>query len=288
MLLYIVRSISFVVSGKSPDLGRNTNSSFPSVVDDCETLNVSVSNVSISPFTSVLNNSETLNVSVSNVFSYDPLPLSFDDSDAWCKHLSSTPEPPLVVYSRIQKAGGTTMKHIYKDKRRRALPRDYWGFTDRDNLKGKLLSTFSAILEKSDEGTTTIVDGHFRPMFPVHNATFMNLMRLPKSRAVSAFYYSLYDSLAAKKSDNGINNEFLEKVISPLLDKKCLKSNECLKYLREGCRNQIRYLCTGDSCGEEKPDGSYDKTDIGKILSNKNLEVLGLLEVSELDKSFLR
>jgi len=258
-----------------------SDSSFPSVVVDSDTLNLSVSSVSISLFPSVVNDSETLNVSVSNVSSYDPLPLSFDDSAVWCKHLSSTPEPPLVVYNRIPKAGGTTMKAIYQDKLHRGLGGDHWGFTDRNNLKDKLLSTFSAILKTSKEGTTTIVDGHFSPMFPVPNATFMNLMRLPKSRVVSEFYYSLYDSIAARHSDNGINKIFLENVTSPALNEKCLKSKNCLTYLRTACRLQIEFLSTSDSLGEEKPDGTYDKIDIGKILSNKNLEVLGFQEEYE-------
>jgi len=266
---------------KSQMWHATSDSSFPSVVVDSDTLNLSVSNVLISPFPSVVNDSETLNVSVSNVSSYDPLPLSFDDSAVWCKHLSSTPEPPLVVYNRIPKAGGTTMKAIYQDKLHRAL--GMRGFTNRNNLKDKLLSTFSAILETSKEGTTTIVDGHFRPMFPVPNATFMNLMRLPKSRVVSNFYYSLYDSVAAKHSDNGVNKKFLENVTSPALNEKCLKSKNCLKWLRTACRSQIQFLSTSDSWGEEKTDGTYDKIDIGKILSNKNLEVLGFQE--EFEKS---
>jgi len=180
------------------------------------------------------------------------------------------------------------MHRLYGDKPSMSLPQDYWGLTNHNNLTGKLLSKFNSILEESDEGTTIIVDGHFGPMFPVHNATFMNLMRLPKSRTVSAFYYSLYDSVAAKKSDNGINNNMVEEVKSPHLDEKCLKINKCLKYLRECCRNQSVFLCTGDSCGEEKPDGSYDKIGIGNILSNKNLEVLGFQEEIELDSSVLR
>lgn len=164
------------------------------------------------------------------------------------------------------------MQTLYEDKLSVRLLQDYWVSTDQNNLEGKLQQKFSSILEKSEEGTTTIVDGHFKPMFRVHNATFINLMRLPKPRTISYFYYSLYDSFGAK-SRNGTNVELLEKLKAPYLDETCLTSDSCLKYLKESCRGQIGFLS----------EGGYDKIDIGKILSNEILEVLGFQE--ELEKS---
>jgi len=222
-------------------------------------------------FPSMFDDSETLH------------PLDVDDSEAWCKHLSSTTEPPLVLYNRIPKAGGTTMQKIYWDKPRWRLTSEYWGNIDRENLKDKLQSKFSSILEKSYEGTTTIVDGHFKPMFPVHNAVYMNLMRLPKSRLVSHFYYALYDSKEAIKSGNGTNIKMIERINSPYLDEKCLTSANCTNYLKSNCKIQLQHLCTGGSCGKTNRDGRIDNNDIGEILSNKLLEVLGFQE--EFEKS---
>jgi len=269
---------------ESPDVLVFSNAasldSFPSSINDSEERNVSViSNASSSdPFPAEFDNSEALNVPVISITpSSAPFPSEFDDSERWCQHLRSTPEPPLVLYNRIAKAGSTTLRKIYKHKPNVRLNSRYWGSISEENI-ANYKKKFSSIIEESEEGTTTIADGHFMPIFPFPNATFMNMMRLPKSRLVSQFYYVMYDSIAAR-ADNGTNSKYLASVGGSLyLDEKCLTSDKCLNELEGICKTQLSFLCRGGSCGN-KTKGSYD---IEKILSNDILEVLGFQEVNKL------
>ena len=44
----------------------------------------------------------------------DPLAFFVDDSDDCCERIGSSPEPRVVLYNRIPKAGSSTMQHLLR------------------------------------------------------------------------------------------------------------------------------------------------------------------------------
>lgn len=89
----------------------------------------------------------------------------------------------------------------------------------------------------------------------------MNMIRDPKSRLVSSFYYMLYDS---SKSSESFNSKDLITVHgSEKLDVKCLYSPTCLKILNGICKRQLHYL------------GEKNVTD---IMNDLTYEVIGINE----------
>ena len=39
------------------------------------------------------------------------------EADSWCRYISSSPEPRLLLYNRVPKAGGSTIRKVLKTRR---------------------------------------------------------------------------------------------------------------------------------------------------------------------------
>jgi len=222
-------------------------------------------------------------------FEVDPLDFFVDDSADWCERIGSSPEPREVLYNRIPKAGSSTMQHLLRINnhgRSRGnrdgdtsfrIGSEFWGNTliERQSSDGRLRAEFDRIAEdRKKPELAVVIDGHFYPMFKHGAATYFNIMRNPRSRLTSWFYYSLHDSHEAKAL-NRSSEELVKTYGSDKLDEKCYDSLVCQKFIKRKYKSQLQYLCEGDVCGSEGEKA--------QIFSSTLLEVGGFLE--EFDKS---
>jgi len=223
-----------------------------------------------------------------------PPPTPYDPA-AWCAHISSTPEPQLLLYNRIPKAGGTTMLEIlnaeprakkgiwdfaiddlniktsrnhpitsyvfgsssglWGDHRRKDYPLDAETNT---HLLGRVQKTISTLINNHNVKTHTkgVANGHFFPLLPgIH--TYFNIMRQPAKRAESSFYFNIHDSEGAKIRREAKNATMLNREFLEWYSGGVSKLDEsCFK--SEKCRRVFEGECklqTEYLCGGENEGG---------------------------------
>jgi hypothetical protein len=164
-----------------------------------------------------------------------------ENAKQWCNYISSTEEPHILLYNRIPKCGSTTMQQLFlKLSQRNSFSvwqtnRDYWVDFDDENNKSIRSKFVNVIKAKARNKNGVVVDGHwwqtsFKPSdFNDHLVEDIQLFRECVSRRHSYFYYSLYDSVAAKKAlaQNDLPGH-LKTVLKTDTPKKCLHDYDCL------------------------------------------------------------
>lgn len=236
-------------------------------------------------------------ISYSN-FSVAYTPMQLADSKNWCKFISSTQEPDILLYNRLSKCGSTTMKMLF-DKMAEdngvvsfAVPKDYWHNLDEDTTMRKSLVKEIMSHVKKAKGSPVIADGHwFQTRFDAQSdfegKTFENiqLLRECKSRRHSKFLYGLLDNHENKvrneKGGKAAVDKYREEYLSSKMPlEECLKDYGCLKGTRKFDKNdtEIIFLC-GSACEAKfKANGIYN-VNVGADLNAHNPEIFSVIGV---------
>jgi len=189
------------------------------------------------------------------------------DAKNWCKFVSTSQEPDILLYNRLSKCGSTTMKMLF-DKMSDdnnvvsfPVPKDYWHDLDEDTTMRKSLVSEIMHYVKKSKGRPVIADGHwFQTRFDSKNdfegKTFENiqLLRECKSRRHSKFLYGLLDNHENKvrneKGGKAAVDKYREDYLrSKLPLEECLKDYNCLRGSTKFNHNdtEIIFLC-GSQC----------------------------------------
>ena len=225
-------------------------------------------------------------------------PWQLADSKNWCKFVSTTKEPDILLYNRLSKCGSTTMKMLF-DKMAEdnnvvsfAVPKDYWHNLDEDTVMRKSLIKEIMGHVKKAKGNPVIADGHwfqtrFDSQVDFEGKAFENiqLLRECKSRRHSKFLYGLLDNHENKvrneKGGKSAVNKYREEYLSSKMPlEECLKDYACLKGTRKFDKNdtEIIFLC-GSACEAKfKASGVYD-VNIGADLNAHNPDIFSVIGV---------
>lgn len=202
------------------------------------------------------------------------------DAKNWCRYLSTTKEPDILLYNRLSKCGSTTMKMLFdkmaedNDVVSFAVPKDYWHDLDEDTTMRKSLINEIMHHVKKSKGRPVIADGHwFQTRFSsegdFEGKTFENiqLLRECKSRRHSKFLYGLLDNHENKvrneKGGKAAVDKYREEYLrSKLPLEECIKDYGCLRGTTKFNKNdtEIIFLC-GSQC---EADYKIGKSPTGK------------------------
>ena len=222
-----------------------------------------------------------------------------DDARQWCNYTSSTPEPNVIAYNRMPKAGSSTMEYLFNELSssnkfgRWAAESKFWGDLDEAEF-ATLRREFEKIVTSKLQNTPSkqiIIDGHwsqtmFKPSkISAERVEYIQLIRDCQSRRKSLFFYGLYDSVEALKvkSDSA---KFKQRIREELriADRNisvedCLSDYECLKAsgkLTYTSNRELKYIC-GPNCN--RTYGSYVEGALKNLHDPEAFTVVGVLDI---------
>jgi hypothetical protein len=220
-----------------------------------------------------------------------------EDAMNWCKYIKESDEPKVLLYNRVRKCGSSTMQYLYRQLAKEnkfltfTLERMFW--TDLDasensHIRDKAVHLINEQRRENHRSTGNpriVVDGHFwQTEFEYdtfhHKYEYTQLIRDCHGRRKSAFYYLLYDSVAAYRAKKSNNSTAYHKHILRTDDPvHCLQHEKCLRntgneLFSTNIPIELRHIC-GSKCnkGYEEPNKS-----LLRVLEPSKLTVLGLLE----------
>lgn len=254
----------FIQNGQDP-LSRNLESSNSSSENYSKNSSSGSEVNGINKAVALVVNNQTVITLGNHSMTYNAWQLA--DAKGWCKFISTTKEPDILLYNRLSKCGSTTMKMLF-DKMSEdngvisfAVPKDYWHNLDEDtNMRKSLINEINRTIKKS-KGAKVIADGHwfqtrFDSAVDFEGKTFENiqLLRECKSRRHSKFLYGLLDNHESKVRNEKGGKAAVDRYREDYLKSKvpleeCLKSYDCLKGSTKFNHNdtEIIFLC-GSQC----------------------------------------
>lgn len=169
-----------------------------------------------------------------------------NDAAEWCEYVQSTPEPALLFYNRIPKSGSTTMEAVIRRQRKELMEFDYFPapskFWDQDFSTGTWPAKLYEYVNGQKQGSSrpmTVIDGHiqyfdFNMMKITKRANnrveFMQLFRTCVDRAVSHYYFKIYDCIDANKAKHEQRYEKYKQGLFGTVDISACKQNDtCLQ-----------------------------------------------------------
>ena len=199
-----------------------------------------------------------------------------DDAKEWCDFLQSSPEPRLVLYNRIPKAGSSTIRHLLEETSSRrsfhykTLLSEFWGdASSGTNLRRRVVAQLKETVEQT-KGRPVISDGHFFGdpvrwdeigMKHANEVAYVNVMRTPVERLRSLWYYDKTRPMEIREQ----HWEHIDSWEQCLGDEKCLMSQENMCTTGQ----MQKFVCSGIP---------QERCTALKILSPTFFTVLGVTE----------
>ena len=241
------------------------------------------------------------------------------DTRAWCSSVQSTPEPSLVFYNRIPKCGSSTMQGLFrkiahyqhstksnsshlKNVKAASTTRPLWSNQPSPQLQQDLYQFVNSQFTSS-KNNLLVFDGHIS-FFPFNTSSirlnsqvtnaleFTNVIRQCESRQQSGFFYTLYESVGARKAERKKQtSSYLLETLG--LDKsenltQCLRNESCLlksNKLNPSSKARIISTFMGDcsrkgGCSERQSQQQKKEEQKGKNGKEINIEMVTQREVA--------
>lgn len=184
----------------------------------------------------------------------------------WCYHLRTTPEPDVIIYPRIPKAGSSTIKSLINQLQALNNATFHWDtsseyWTDLDinpDIKHNFIKQTK--MYRDQYRKPVIIDGHFKQtIFEAHDlharrVEYISLARECGPRLQSHFFYDLYDGSAAKlasvEGEEAVRTHKSKYLRSNMSVEECVADRECLLHsekLTYKTADISRYFC-GYAC----------------------------------------
>lgn len=195
-----------------------------------------------------------------------------DNTKQWCHHISSTPEPEVIVYNRMPKCGGETLAHLihqcFKSNGQGSWHTNIFEWVDFDEdiaHKRKMEMEIQLHVNKSKSGRI-IVDGHWKQTsFNIgpYRMESIQQIRECKSKKRSNFFYYLNEK---NKTEEEIRSHVLQIKNSSTTIDECIHDIHCLENAKPVSFDAVRdlhFLCGSQCAKSHRPAGM--KMNLGYI-----------------------